>query len=436
MGDDLANRWGHQFTLVSFGERIGNKRKATDVEESFDTDIGRNYIKSNLCDEFVFQKITPNGSDANLFAVTALTSGNTERCLIACGSYVSGDRGALQSWSTSSFEIENGPCNITAPDDKDLSQFTKCHTVALSYAIPGCYKDDNQAIHNEDLCLKHLHTRCLFQKILHRPINAFMMELILAGNGASLSNRFLIKLAKLAELHDINIIVDEIMTGGRVPTLLATLSKPKEFRKMVSYITIGKWTKCGVVFTSVAQDNKMRQLYASLGNRGTTTEICGVEAFKEIKFVIENLHNIPERCKVVLKKLKIQEKDSWGEGLLIFGPRRRSGFAYGTKNRFLPMIINAPIDSIRTTYENGWTKDKVHNNIVQQWNEWLGNHYILNEDDTKLHDLIQGLWEKCPAGAYLSTEFIQQTILKSSLDQKKQQQFCANWKWWAYYPTL
>ena len=84
MGDDLANCWGHQFTLVSFGERIGNKRKATDAEESFDTDIGRNYIKSNLCDEFVFQKITPSGSDANLFAVTALTSGNTERCLIAC----------------------------------------------------------------------------------------------------------------------------------------------------------------------------------------------------------------------------------------------------------------------------------------------------------------------------------------------------------------
>ena len=104
---------------------------------------------------------------------------------------------------------------------------------------------------------------------------------------------------------------------------------------------------------------------------------------------------------------------------MIFGPRRRSGFAYGTKNRFLPMIINAPIDSIRTTYEDGWTKDKVHNNIVQQWNEWLGNHYILNEDDTKLHDQIQGLWEKFPAAAYLSTEFIQQTILKSSLDQKK-----------------
>ena len=53
-----------------------------------------------------------------------------------------------------------------------------------------------------------------FQKIIHRPIKAFMMELIWAGSGASLSNRFLIKLAKLAELHDFNIIVDEILTGG------------------------------------------------------------------------------------------------------------------------------------------------------------------------------------------------------------------------------
>ena len=91
------------------------------------------------------------------------------------------------------------------------------------------------------------------------------MELILAGNGASLSNRFLIKLAKLGELHGFNIIVDEILTGGQVTTLLTTLSKPKEFRKIVSYITIGKWTKCRVVFTSIVHDNKMWQLYASLG---------------------------------------------------------------------------------------------------------------------------------------------------------------------------
>ena len=36
-----------------------------------------------------------------------------------------------------------------------------------------------------------------------------------------------------------------------------------------------------------------------------------------------------------------------------------------------------------------------------------------------MHDLIQGLWEKYPAGAYLSTEYIQQMILKSSLAPKQ-----------------
>ena len=36
-----------------------------------------------------------------------------------------------------------------------------------------------------------------------------------------------------------------------------------------------------------------------------------------------------------------------------------------------------------------------------------------------MHDLIQGLWEKYPAGVYLSTEYIQQMILKSSLAPKQ-----------------
>ena len=46
-------------------------------------------------------KLTTNGSDANLYAVTSQTQGNTSGCLVACGSYVSGDSGPLQSWSTS-----------------------------------------------------------------------------------------------------------------------------------------------------------------------------------------------------------------------------------------------------------------------------------------------------------------------------------------------
>ena len=57
---------------------------------------------------FGLMKLTTNGSDANLYAVTSMTKGNNSGCLIGCGSYVSGDSGPLQSWSTSDFEIGSG----------------------------------------------------------------------------------------------------------------------------------------------------------------------------------------------------------------------------------------------------------------------------------------------------------------------------------------
>ena len=81
------------------------------------------------------------------------------------------------------------------------------------------------------------------------------MELLLAGNHGSFSNHFL-KLGKHVELHGFKIMVDEILTSGQVTTPLTTHSKLKEWCKMVSCITIGKWTKCGVVFTSVVHNKK------------------------------------------------------------------------------------------------------------------------------------------------------------------------------------
>ena len=51
-------------------------------------------------------KLTTNGLDENLYAVMSLTQGNTSGCLVACGSYVSGDSGPLQSWSTTPSRLE------------------------------------------------------------------------------------------------------------------------------------------------------------------------------------------------------------------------------------------------------------------------------------------------------------------------------------------
>ena len=73
------------------------------------------------------------------------------------------------------------------------------------------------------------------------------MEITLASNGSTVSDRALTILGHLAHLHDFG-IVDEIMTGGCTKTMLSTMEKPKIFQKSVEFITMGKWLKCGMVF--------------------------------------------------------------------------------------------------------------------------------------------------------------------------------------------
>ena len=97
-------------------------------------------------------KLTTNGSDTNLYVVTSLTRGNTSRCLIACGSYVSGDSGPLQSLSTSTFEFGSGPASIISPEDPKLTSFTLQHTITLPYSIEGAMSGDDLCQY-EDECL-------------------------------------------------------------------------------------------------------------------------------------------------------------------------------------------------------------------------------------------------------------------------------------------
>ena len=92
---------------------------------------------------FGLMKLTTNGSDANLYAVMSLMQGNTSGCLVACGSYVLGDSGSLQSWSTSAFEIGSGPASIIGPEDPRITSFTLQHTITLPYSIEGAMSDDN-----------------------------------------------------------------------------------------------------------------------------------------------------------------------------------------------------------------------------------------------------------------------------------------------------
>ena len=83
------------------------------------------------------------------------------------------------------------------------------HTIALPYFIEGTRSDDDIRKY-EDECLEHL-----------------LMEITLASNGSTVSDRAPTILGELAHLHDFSIAVDEIMTGGRTKTMLPTIEKPK-----------------------------------------------------------------------------------------------------------------------------------------------------------------------------------------------------------------
>ena len=198
---------------------------------------------------FGLMKLTTNGSDANLYAVTSLTQGNTSGCLVACGSYVSGDSGPLQSWSTSAFEIGSGPAGIIGLDDPRITSFTLQHTIALPYSIEGTMSYDNLRQY-EDECLEHLHILCLYNKVMKNKVTCILMEITLASKGSTLSDHALTILGELARLHDFSIVVDEIMTGGRTKKMLSAMEKPKIFQKAVEFITMGKWLKCRMVLGS------------------------------------------------------------------------------------------------------------------------------------------------------------------------------------------
>ena len=74
-----------------------------------------------------------------------------------------------------------------------------------------------------------------------------------------------------------------------------------------------------------------------------STRIDGNEAYTIFSEVVNCLENVDARCKTVLRKCKVNEKDAWGKGLHIFIPGKREGILAGTRSHLLPLITNTPI---------------------------------------------------------------------------------------------
>ena len=348
MADDLANNWGCNLVLTST-DRIrrdsigGNSNCFKRLDEA---------VSKSTKGMFILTKACGCGSDANAIAISEAANCDTSRLAIAAGSYVAGDNSILQRLSTSCFDVQAALAVIQPPQDI-AEEFTGQRTFALPYRIPCKLCEDNDVgEHYEDVCFDALHIRLLLARLLGRPFNSILLELILGGNGGALSDRALCKLAKILQHHDMKCVVDECLTGGRCgPGILLTQSRPEEFQNIVTHITLAKWPSIGMVLENAKHKQHIENVQESSTAgpqrvRGQSTHIVCSEAVKLWKEVEKNISNIPERREAVLKAIRLDKETSWGEGLLMYGPKQRKDAAQGLKNRYLPLLDATKADAI------------------------------------------------------------------------------------------
>jgi hypothetical protein len=380
MTDNLANSWGTN--LVFLNPRDQRKNVNTAVT------LLRAAIRRSTDDKFTLSKITSCGSDANLFAVAEASFGNTDAVLVACGMYVAGDRGPIQQWSTSGFDLLSGPASIVPPH-LTKTKFVHQHVVALPYYIPFEQKDINETvakelIEYEDRCLHELHIRLLLNKLNGRAVQVLFLELLLSGNGAELSDRVLERLGQLSKHHGFTIVVDEIFTGGRCGSMLLTQQKPQSFQTQVSHITMGKWTQAGLVLSSEAFKLQLDKLMENFPSRGPSTEVSATPIYLSWELVDEHLVKTAERrAKVIAHLHGITEDECWGKGVIVYAPVKRSDIAAGLKNRFLPMLESTPLDRFRWERYPSWEKKPVNDMVMNGVQIWCDHMRSAWENDVR-----------------------------------------------------
>jgi hypothetical protein len=369
MSDNLANNWGCVLGLISAKQ---SRDKEGDDSGDGGWSILKDVVRGTFNGRFELTKVATCGSDANLFAVVDATGGHLGQCMIAAGSYVSGVLGGLHGWSTSGFATQKGPSVILEPEDVK-SDFTKEHTIGLPYYISGVYEDAKiEAYENE--CMFELHIRCNVAKCNNRPIRTLLMELILAGCGAGLSDRALERLAALAEHHKFNIVLDEIMTGGRTGTMLMVEQTPQCFQNVVAYVTMGKWMGRGLVLASRQEVDRLKGIAKEddVPARGASM----LEKCSQIKHFWSTIRGqykqAAARRAQVLKKLKVDATVAWGKGVMIYVPMKRMDSAGGLKNRLLPMLADVPIDSLKkNNMMTQWSKKAICKTVMKGTRAWI-----------------------------------------------------------------
>ena len=248
----------------------------------------------------------------------------------------------------------------------------KLQTIALPYFVQHELLPARTLEKHEDKCLEYLEWKLFVAVLKGRKIKVLLMELLLAGNGGELSHRFLVKLAKLLKTFGVGLIIDEVMTGGRVgPDSMAfTSTLPDEVIERVKYLTMGKIFNCGLVLERAHKKPTMR-----VKARGESTDLVSGEAFMRWKKIQEFIDAgmIKKRRSEVLKLMTDRGKnevENWGRGCLIFTGRARPEVHKNIKCRLLPKLENLQLTRLHLK-DSTYTRGKVCRLLFESADQWI-----------------------------------------------------------------
>lgn len=382
--DGLDNNWGCQLVIA---KNYSSSRSGYGDKTRSELDFA---IRSSV-PKFMLSSLEKSGTAANEAAVGLATNYDTSSCLFGMGSY-SGGFGSLATFSSSAFEEK---CQLSLPAEPS-SRNEKCihQTIALPYWIDCANHTEMEQQDLETKCLINLERRLFMSRFCGKPIKALLFEIILGGNGGELSNDFLRDLGVLLSQFNVVVIVDEVMTGGRVgPSMTLTTNCPPEFQKCVGYITMGKFTGCGLVLSKApSKPTETEGPY-----RGPSTDIDLGDAFMYFTLVAEQLEIGVQtsRRNQVLKTLKLtrNKEHSWGRGCLIYGMKSCPYALQALKNRYLPLLDDQQkIEAYRAKNSSN-TRSSVCELLLERANAWLKtNKELENELYPFVGHIIDYIW--------------------------------------------
>lgn len=380
----MANNWGADLVMSK-----GKLNACRDTFHGFDANI-RASVPGYCID-----KLVASGSDANEYAIDRLTEKDLSTLLIGMGSYVGGTE-TLQPYSSSGFS-SHGQLIFPKPPDYSgfISNVCKRQTIALPYYVPHIDMDTDDLLLLEQMCLRALHRKLLIAQLSGKPFRVMLIEYILGGNGGELSEHFLISLGRLLEKFKIDVIADEVLTAGRVgpSTMTMTTGLPSSFSNLVKFITIGKFTGCGIVLKRAPR----KPLELIENSRGTTTHfpIGNACMYWTTAVAHVNAGGITSRRNNVLKIMGVNDSQSWGRGCLIFTSKSRPVVTRGLKNRLLPMLEPGMKIRKHSTILTSWTRSTVSQQLATTAQQWL-NHMESTEKEERpfLFTLVEHIQSK------------------------------------------